>query len=64
MPDEDNCTICGHWPPSLRPIMRLAITKLPPKKPVCDECLQAFRQHVCGKLRKPRGKRRIWPFGG
>ena len=63
MPD-DKCTICGKWPPGLRPLMRLAMTKLPSNGPVCDECLQAFRQHVGGKLRKPRGKRRIWPFGG
>ena len=26
---DDKCTICSKWPPGLRSIMRLAITKLP-----------------------------------
>jgi hypothetical protein len=44
---EDDCAVCGRWPPALRPTMRDAIFRVPLHEPVCDDCMVAFVTNVC-----------------
>ena len=39
---EDDCAVCGQWPPADRRSMRLLIDTLPMQEAVCDRCLMAF----------------------
>jgi len=41
-PSEDECDVCGHLPPELRPIMRETLCDVPLRKLICDKCVIAI----------------------
>jgi hypothetical protein len=52
---EADCVICGHLPKLTREAMRLTISELPLKKPVCDLCWEALAVN-CGWVSSPPAK--------
>ena len=44
--EGDDCAICGPWPPALRAGMRTAITAVPLRQPICEQCLVAWWGNV------------------
>jgi len=47
---EDDCVLCGHWPPSLRGTMRFGLLALPIREVcdglVCDDGLVAWARNA------------------
>ena len=41
-PHRIECVVCDGWPPILKPIMRAAITEMPLREPVCNDCLATW----------------------
>jgi hypothetical protein len=43
---EDDCVLCGHWPPADRWALREMIESLPLKEATCAECEMAFWRKI------------------
>ena len=49
---EADCAVCGRWPRSLRPCMRMGIDTLPVKEELCDRCVEAFWANLLAEERR------------
>ena len=51
---KPGCIICRDWPAPWREAMRASINTIPPKAPVCDDCLMAFWENLMGSSHEER----------
>ena len=49
---EADCAVCGRWPRSLRPCMRMGIDTLPVQEELCDRCVEAFWANLLAEERR------------
>jgi hypothetical protein len=46
MTNEDECSVCGHWPAHTRWICREILDRIPLSEDICVECELSFWRNI------------------